>query len=333
MAQEALDRAGITLNKNPIPNDPRSPFVTSGLRIGTPAMTTAGMKEPEMAAIAALIGRALRGRDDDAELAAVRDDVNHPLLQVHALPRALIGCRRVRLLAVLVLAASPPPATWLLTFVVRNVAGLAFGVVVKPDERRVHDEPTPTAGGAAMFLAFLVAMGVASQMHRFRPVFARITEPLGGAGRRAIIFAVGHARRPPEVSARPRLRRPGAGRSSALYLLGVTMFFFRVPFAGFVVLSPDLAPLVTVLWVVGMANAVNLIDGLDGLAAGIVAIAAGRLLPLRRPPLQGPACSGPTTSVRSSPSSPAGSASASCPTTSTRPRSSWATPAPCSSAC
>ena len=62
---------------------------------------------------------------------------------------------------------------------------------------------------------------------------------------------------------------------SVLYLFGVTMFYFRVPFAGLVVLGPDLAPLVTVLWVLGMANAVNLIDGLDGLAAGIVAIASG----------------------------------------------------------
>ncbi len=48
-AQAVLDRAGITLNKNTIPDDPRSPFVTSGVRIGTPATTTQGMKEPEMA--------------------------------------------------------------------------------------------------------------------------------------------------------------------------------------------------------------------------------------------------------------------------------------------
>ncbi len=74
-AQVALDRAGITLNKNQIPGDPRSPFVTSGVRIGTPAVTTAGMKETEMAAVAALIGRALRNRTDDTELVAVRDDV------------------------------------------------------------------------------------------------------------------------------------------------------------------------------------------------------------------------------------------------------------------
>jgi glycine hydroxymethyltransferase len=75
VAQETLDRAGITLNKNQIPNDPRSPFVTSGLRIGTPATTTQGMRETEMEQIGELIGRTLRHRDDDAELAAVREDV------------------------------------------------------------------------------------------------------------------------------------------------------------------------------------------------------------------------------------------------------------------
>jgi len=73
VAQDALDRAGITLNKNTIPNDPRSPFVTSGLRIGTPAVTTAGMRETEMAEIAALIGRALRNHDNNAALAEIRD--------------------------------------------------------------------------------------------------------------------------------------------------------------------------------------------------------------------------------------------------------------------
>jgi glycine hydroxymethyltransferase len=69
------DRAGITLNKNTIPDDPRSPFVTSGLRLGTAAQTTAGMKEAEMTAIAGLLARALRHRTDEAEVAAVRDEV------------------------------------------------------------------------------------------------------------------------------------------------------------------------------------------------------------------------------------------------------------------
>ena len=74
VAQNVLDRAGITLNKNTVPDDPRSPFVTSGVRIGTPSPTTQGMKEPEMAEIAGLIARTLRGRDDDTVVEAVRAD-------------------------------------------------------------------------------------------------------------------------------------------------------------------------------------------------------------------------------------------------------------------
>jgi glycine hydroxymethyltransferase len=74
-AQEVLDRAGITLNRNTIPDDPRSPFVTSGLRLGAAAETTAGMGPEEMASIAALIGRTLRARTDEAEVAAVRAEV------------------------------------------------------------------------------------------------------------------------------------------------------------------------------------------------------------------------------------------------------------------
>src|SRR5580704_9839605 len=74
-AQEVLDRAGITANRNTIPDDPRSPFVTSGLRLGTAAETTAGMGPAEMARIADLIGRTLRGRADDATVAQVRGEV------------------------------------------------------------------------------------------------------------------------------------------------------------------------------------------------------------------------------------------------------------------
>ena len=74
-AQTTLDKAGITLNKNTIPGDERSPFVTSGLRIGTAAVTTQGMGPAEMAQIAALIGRTLRHRHDEAMPAAVRDEV------------------------------------------------------------------------------------------------------------------------------------------------------------------------------------------------------------------------------------------------------------------
>ena len=74
-AQTTLDLAGITLNKNTIPGDERSPFVTSGLRIGTAATTTQGMGPDEMAQIASLIGRTLRHRGDESILTGVREEV------------------------------------------------------------------------------------------------------------------------------------------------------------------------------------------------------------------------------------------------------------------
>ena len=66
VAQEVLDRAGITCNRNTIPDDPRSPFITSGLRLGSAAQTTAGMGPDEFRTIGALVARTLRGRQDDA---------------------------------------------------------------------------------------------------------------------------------------------------------------------------------------------------------------------------------------------------------------------------
>jgi glycine hydroxymethyltransferase len=74
-AQIALDLAGITLNKNTVPDDQRSPFVTSGLRIGTPSVTTQGMAEPEMVQVAELITRVLRDPSSEAAIAEVRSDV------------------------------------------------------------------------------------------------------------------------------------------------------------------------------------------------------------------------------------------------------------------
>ncbi len=74
-AQAVLDEAGITLNKNTVPDDPRSPFVTSGVRIGTPSVTTQGMGADEMPIIADLITRTLRHRSDAAAVAGIRQEV------------------------------------------------------------------------------------------------------------------------------------------------------------------------------------------------------------------------------------------------------------------
>ncbi|MBL8778744.1 MAG: undecaprenyl/decaprenyl-phosphate alpha-N-acetylglucosaminyl 1-phosphate transferase [Acidimicrobiales bacterium] len=163
--------------------------------------------------------------------------------------------------------------TVVLTPVVRRVA-IRVGAVVAPDERRVHTRATATLGGGAMLAGFLVAMLVAWQSGRFDAVFEGSTQPLGVVIAAVIIFVVGVIDDFREVSAPAKI----AGMvlaGSVLSVAGVTILFFRIPFADLVVLSPDLSALLTVLWVVGMANAVNLIDGLDGLAAGLVAIAAG----------------------------------------------------------
>jgi UDP-GlcNAc:undecaprenyl-phosphate/decaprenyl-phosphate GlcNAc-1-phosphate transferase len=152
-----------------------------------------------------------------------------------------------------------------------------FGVVDRPDSRRVHTRPTPRLGGAAIVAGVLVGFGVAWLTGEFRPVFRTIAPPLGVVLATLTMYVVGQLDDLRDVSA-PAKTAGSVLAGSILAASGVAILFFRVPFVGLVALPPDLVPLITVLWVVGMAQAVNLIDGLDGLAAGVVGIAAGAVL-------------------------------------------------------
>ena len=162
--------------------------------------------------------------------------------------------------------------TFVTMFGVRRLA-IHIGAVVRPDARHVHERPTPTLGGVAMLIGVLAGMGAAWMMGQFDPIFAGSTEPLGLVLAAIVIVAVGVVDDLRDVSAPAKM----AGivvAASILVISGISILVFRVPFAGVFVLSNDWSYLISVLWVVGMANAINLIDGLDGLAGGIVAIAA-----------------------------------------------------------
>jgi glycine hydroxymethyltransferase len=89
VAEQVLDRAGITVNKNTVPKETQSPFVTSGIRVGTPAVTTRGMGEDEMARIAELMDRVLGAPEDPAVLEAVRSDVRELAARFPLYPAAV----------------------------------------------------------------------------------------------------------------------------------------------------------------------------------------------------------------------------------------------------
>jgi UDP-GlcNAc:undecaprenyl-phosphate/decaprenyl-phosphate GlcNAc-1-phosphate transferase len=171
-------------------------------------------------------------------------------------------------------------AAFLVTFAsmpVLRALSFRVGAVVHPDARRVHTQPTAILGGAGILAGVLVGFGVGWLTGEFRPVFRTIAPPLGVVLATVTMYAVGQLDDLRDVSA-PAKTAGSVLAGSILAISGVAILFFRVPFVGLVALPPDLVPLITVLWVVGMAQAVNLIDGLDGLAAGVVAIGAGAIL-------------------------------------------------------
>lgn len=173
----------------------------------------------------------------------------------------------------LIVGAVAAIVTLLLTPLTRVLA-FRIGAVASPSARKVHASPTPSLGGLAMLGGVGAGLLTAWTMGSFDPVFRSFTDIAGVVVGALIIFSVGVADDIRDVSAPAKV----AGIVLAgvvLALAGVSVLWFRVPFTGFVQLSADLSVVVTVLWLLVMANAVNLIDGLDGLAGGIVAIASG----------------------------------------------------------
>jgi UDP-GlcNAc:undecaprenyl-phosphate GlcNAc-1-phosphate transferase len=162
--------------------------------------------------------------------------------------------------------------TALMTPVVRAVARRRQWLAM-PNERTVHSVPTPNIGGVAMYTGVIVALIVAWQMNQFSFVFEDNSEPLGIFFASTVILVVGTWDDIKTLSAPARVVGVIAAALIMVYF-GITMFYFRVPFLDVFQLGSDWVPMFTVLWLLVMTQSVNLIDGLDGLAAGIVAIAS-----------------------------------------------------------
>jgi UDP-GlcNAc:undecaprenyl-phosphate/decaprenyl-phosphate GlcNAc-1-phosphate transferase len=162
---------------------------------------------------------------------------------------------------------------FLVTPLVRRLAA-RFGAIDRPSDRKVHPKPTPTLGGIGIFAGVLTALAVAYFIPEFRRLFRQSFELQGVALGALVITGVGLVDDVRALSAPAK----AAGQILAAGLLilnGVELLFFWFPTQGVISLGSDLAVPLTVAWVLIMVNATNLIDGLDGLAAGIVAIAAG----------------------------------------------------------
>jgi UDP-GlcNAc:undecaprenyl-phosphate/decaprenyl-phosphate GlcNAc-1-phosphate transferase len=174
-------------------------------------------------------------------------------------------------LLVFAVAAS---VTFLTTPLMRRLS-LRLGWIDRPSDRKVHPKATPTAGGVAIYLGIALALVVARFVPFLEGLFETSSELDAALIGATMIVVVGLVDDTRGVSALGKL----TGQilvAAVLVLLGVQLlfFYFPLPNVGVLSLSPDMAVPLTIAWLVLMMNAVNLIDGLDGLAAGIVTIAA-----------------------------------------------------------
>lgn len=183
------------------------------------------------------------------------------------------------------------------TPIVRRLA-LRYGAVDRPSDRKVHPKPTPTLGGQALWLAIMVGLGVAYLLPDFAELFRKSSEPLGVVLAATVIVVLGSVDDVRGMSAPAKV----AGQILAAGLLilnGVQLFYIWFPGIGVLSLSPDLAVPLTLVIVLVIVNAVNLIDGLDGLAAGMVAIAAAAFFIYMAWPQEGAEVQASTTAVLS----------------------------------
>lgn len=149
-----------------------------------------------------------------------------------------------------------------------------LGAIDRPSDRKVHPKPTPTGGGLGILAGVLIGLAVAYLIPSFRSLYRQTLEIQGTIFAALIITAVGLFDDLRALSA-PAKTAGQVLAAGLLILNGVELLFFWFPSQGVISMGADLAVPLTIAWVLIMVNAVNLIDGLDGLAAGIVAIAAG----------------------------------------------------------
>jgi UDP-GlcNAc:undecaprenyl-phosphate/decaprenyl-phosphate GlcNAc-1-phosphate transferase len=163
-------------------------------------------------------------------------------------------------------------AVALITPLIRWIA-VRVGAIDQPSDRKIHPKPTPTIGGMAILVGALVGLGVAYLIPPFRAVFRESSQLQGALFAALAITFVGLVDDVRTLSAPAKI----AGQVLAagiLILNSVQLLFFWFPTQGVVSLGSDVAVPLTVLWVLVMVNAINLIDGLDGLASGAVLIAS-----------------------------------------------------------
>ncbi|HVL80950.1 MAG TPA: MraY family glycosyltransferase [Actinomycetota bacterium] len=164
--------------------------------------------------------------------------------------------------------------TYAVTPFVRRLA-VRIDAVDIPRDRKVHHAPTPTIGGLAIYAGILAAFAAAAAFPAIRSAF-RFSEVFGLLVGGMIPLLIGLADDRHDISVGARL----AGQVLAagiLFISGVKLSYFWLPGVGVLYLSPDVSAILTIFWIVFLMNAVNFVDGLDGLAAGLTAIAAGAL--------------------------------------------------------